>query len=99
MNRNIFFVLLILAIASLACGFSIDLPSTPTAGPDITDQITVTGPIGDEASAATWLDISFGAGKLTLSPGAKDLVNGTATYNILELKPQITEKDGNIKSG
>ena len=97
MNKKIIFALLILAIASMACGFSIDLPRTPTAGPDVTDQITVAVPSGAETSASTRLDISFGAGKLKLSSGAQDLVNGTATYNVPELKPQITEKDGDIR--
>jgi hypothetical protein len=48
-------------------------------------------------STSTLLELSFGAGKLTLSPGAKDLVNGTATYNIPELKPQITTKDSELR--
>jgi hypothetical protein len=101
MNRKIIFVLIVLTIASMACGFSIDLPKTPTPGPDITDEITVADPrrgqSGDETSNAMRLDISFGAGDLKLSSGAKDLVNGTATYNIPELKPQITEEDGSIR--
>ncbi len=101
MNRKIVFTLLALTIASMACGFSIDLPKTPTPGPDITDQITVADPkfalSGTAVPDATRLDISFGAGKLKLSSGAKDLVNGTATYNVPELKPQIITKDGDIK--
>jgi hypothetical protein len=101
MNKKIVFAIVLLTIASMACGFSIDLPKTPTPGPDIIDQITVADPklalSGVEASDATRLDISFGAGKLKLSSGAKDLVNGTATYNIPELKPQVIEKDGNIR--
>jgi hypothetical protein len=32
MNRKIIFALLALSIVSMACGFSIDLPRTPTAG-------------------------------------------------------------------
>jgi hypothetical protein len=101
MNKKIVLALLSLTIASMACGFSIDLPKTPTPGPDITDQITVADPklgqSGIEVSNAARLDISFGAGKLKLSSGAKDLVNGTATYNIPELKPQIIDEDGDIR--
>jgi hypothetical protein len=36
------------------------------------------------------LVLNFGAGKIDVSAGAKDLVNGTATYNIPDLKPVIT---------
>jgi hypothetical protein len=101
MNKKIVFAFLALALASMACGFSVDLPKAPTPGPDITDQITVVDPklalSGVEESNVTRLGISFGAGKLKLSPDAKDLVNGTATYNIPELKPQIIKKDGDIR--
>jgi hypothetical protein len=101
MNKKIVFAIIILTIASMACGFSIDLPKMPTPGPDITDQITVADPkraLSDvKASDVTHLGISFGAGKLKLSSSAKDLVNGTATYNVPELKPQITEIDGDVR--
>jgi hypothetical protein len=33
---------------------------------------------------------------LKLSPGARDLVNGTATYNIPELKPEIKADGGDV---
>jgi len=94
--------LAILTLASLACGFSFDIPSVPTAGPAVTDQISVTVPESDE----TRLKISFGAGELTLSPGAEAvLVEGTATYSIPSLKPDIKIqgstveiKQGDLKS-
>jgi len=47
------------------------------------------------------LTLSFGAGKLNVSPGAQNLVDGTVVYNVKELKPEI-QKDGNsieIKQG
>jgi len=96
--KYLFAFLAILALATMACGFSFDIPSVPTPGPEVTDQITVATPEGDE----TRLKVSFGAGKLTLSPGAEGaLVDGTATYNIPNFKPEVKE-DGNsveIKQG
>ncbi len=94
--------LTVLTLATMACSFSIDLPSVPTPGPEVTDEVTVTTPAGER----TRLKISFGAGELTLSPGATDmLVDGTATYNIPNFKPEIIEngsdievKQGNFKS-
>jgi hypothetical protein len=93
MNAKIISAILVLSLASMACGFSIDLPERAKAGPEIKDSITVTDPKSDE----TRLSISFGAGKLTLSPGARDLVNGTAIYNVENLKPEITQNGSNIE--
>jgi len=89
MNAKIIAAILVLALASLACGFSIDLPARATAGPDIEEDITVADPRSDE----TRLTVLFGAGKLTLSPGADELVEGTAIYNVADLKP-VVEKNG-----
>lgn len=84
----------ILTLATMACGFSVNIPSAPTPGPEVTDEITVAVPDSEESR----LKISFGAGELTLSPGAEDvLVDGTATYNIPNFKPEIVEDGGNIE--
>jgi N-terminal domain of toast_rack, DUF2154 len=92
--KNLFAFLTILALATLACGFTVNIPSAPTPGPEVTDEITVAIPDGNEPR----LKISFGAGELTLSPGAEDfLVDGTATYNIPNFKPEIVESDGTIE--
>ena len=93
MKVKIILAILVLSLASLACGFSIDLPDQPKAGPDIKESITVADPNSDE----TRVSISFGAGQLTVSPGAKDLVDGTIVYNVEDLKPQIIEDGGNIE--
>jgi hypothetical protein len=90
MNVKIISAILVLSLASMACGFSIDLPDRQQVGPDVRESITVADPESDE----TRLSISFGAGKLTLSPGAKNLVDGTVVYNVDDFKPEII-KDGN----
>jgi hypothetical protein len=97
MNVKIISAILVLALASLACGFTIDLPERAKAGDEIKESITVADPKSDE----TRLNISFGAGDLNLSSGAKNLVDGTVLYNVKELKPQVTTKDGEteIKQG
>jgi len=99
MNVKIISAILVLALASLACGFSIDLPQRQKAGPEVKETITVANPDSNE----TRLTLSFGAGKLTLSPGpsGENLVDGTVIYNVKELKPDI-QKNGNsieIKQG
>ena len=81
-----------LAVASMACGFNIDLPKAPTPGPEVTDEITVPTPKTDEVS----LTLSFGAGEMTLAPGANQLVEGTATYNYAAFKPVVNIDGGNV---
>lgn len=93
MNVKIISAILVLSLASMACGFSIDLPDRAKAGPEIKESITVADPKSDE----TRLSISFGAGKLSLSPGAKNLVDGTTIYNVGDLKPQIIQDGNNIE--
>ncbi|HLF73797.1 MAG TPA: toast rack family protein [Anaerolineales bacterium] len=93
MNVKIISAILVLALASLACGFSIDLPERAKAGPEVRESITVADPGADE----TRLTLSFGAGRLTLSPGARNLVDGAAVYNVPDLKPEIKKERGNIE--
>lgn len=91
MSKNILIALLALALASMACGFQTNFPNAKTPGPNVTDEISVAAP-DDDAN----LTLSFGAGELTLAPGAKKLVEGTATYNIPDLKPEIKTDGGDI---
>jgi len=93
MNVKIISVILVLALASMACGFTIDLPERAKAGADVKESITVADPKSDE----TRLTISFGAGNLNLSPSAKDLVDGNVVYNIKELKPEVITNGNSIE--
>lgn len=88
MNARIISAILVLALvplASLACGFDVDLPERVKPGPDAEESLSV--PVS--GSGETRLTISFGAGVLNLSPGAEELVNGTVVYNVPQLKPEI----------
>jgi hypothetical protein len=93
MNIKIISAILVLTLASLACGFSVDLPPRAETGPEIEESITVADPESDE----TRLSLNFGAGELKLSSGAEGLVEGTALYNVENLKPEIIENGGNIE--
>lgn len=93
MNLKIISAILVLALASLACGFDVSLPEQAEPGPEVEESITVAG----SGSGETRLTISFGAGTLDLSPGAKGLVEGTAVYNIPELKPQVIEGENSVE--
>ncbi len=93
MNVKIISAVLALALASMACGFSFDLPEQVKAGAEIKDEITVADPKSDE----TRLSLSFGAGNLNLSTGTKNLVEGTAIYNVKDLKPEVIENGAEIE--
>ena len=93
MNIKIISAILVLALASIACGFSVDLPRRAETGPDVEESITVADPESDE----THLSLNFGAGELKLSAGAEGLVEGTARYNVEQLKPEIVKNGGNIE--
>jgi hypothetical protein len=97
MNRKmIFLAVATLALVSLACSININLPETQTkTGPTVTDKINV--PLLTDSQAIADVTLSFGAGKLNLQPGATDaLINGTATYNVADLKPVVTTDSNNI---
>ena len=93
MKAKFILAFLILALTSMACGSRIDLPKLPTPGPDVTDEITVPTPKTTDVS----LRLTFGAGDLTLAPGAKQLVEGTATYNYAAFKPEVNVDGGNTE--
>ena len=93
MKAKLISAFLILTLASMACGFNIDLPRIPTPGPEVTDEITVPTPDTDEVS----LSLAFGAGEMTLAPGASQLVEGTATYNYSAFKPEVNIDGGNAR--
>ncbi|MBK9924134.1 MAG: hypothetical protein IPP66_02480 [Anaerolineales bacterium] len=94
MNVKIISAILVLALASMACGFTVDLPKKAEPGPEVKESITVPAPKSNEE---TRLNISFGAGSLNLSAGAKNLVDGTAAYNFDELKPEIVNEEGSVE--
>lgn len=93
MNMKIISAILVLALASMACGFSVDLPPRLETGPEVKESIKVADPESDE----TRLSLNFGAGELKLSSGAEGLVEGTALYNVEQLKPEVIENGGDIE--
>ncbi len=91
MYRKLTALIAVFALSTLACG--INVPKPPQPGPDVTEKIQVDYPDTDEIT----LKLKFGAGKLTLNPGAATLTEGTATYNYDQFKPEINVNDGNVE--
>lgn len=89
--HKLFTFIAILALTTLACGITV--PERATPSPEVTEDINVEYPDASEIS----LNIKFGAGDLTLNPGASMLVDGSATYNYSELKPEATTDGGDVE--
>ena len=95
MARRLLPVLFILALATAACGFHVNIPiSSITPGPLVTDHITI--PAAD-TNRPMKLSLAFGAGELKVRPGNAGLVSGTAAYNIPDFKPVITVNGSNVR--
>ena len=94
-QKSVYFAVAVLALVTLACGLTINLPVEQIeAGPAQTKEIYVEEPAGPIANVR----ISFGAGELNISPGAEGaLVVGEATYNVDRLEPEITVKDEDVR--
>ena len=94
-RRPFYLAIVILAMVSLACSVTIDVPMNQvTPGPTQEMQISVPEPDADEAE----ITLDFGAGKLRIAPGADGaLVTGVATYNVDDLKPEIETDGAEIK--
>lgn len=97
-NIPILLAISLLILASLACGFNfnIELPTSKiTPGP--IENYDFNLPLPKNTNQTTRLKLTFAAGDLLISPGAKNaLIQGTATYNVSALKPVINEQDDQI---
>jgi hypothetical protein len=93
MYRKFLPVLLAAALTLSACERTV-VPVTRTPGGTVTDRISVPLPGTD---GTVHLSLAFGAGTLTLSSGAASLVDGTATYNVPDFKPEVTATGSTVK--
>lgn len=101
MNRKkITTVVLCLVFTGLACSININLPeeiNLPNTeiktGPTETEDINILSPDANNID----LDIKFLGGELSIRPGSEDaLVSGTATYNVVDFKPEISTSDNSV---
>ncbi|MBN2548997.1 MAG: hypothetical protein JXB15_07565 [Anaerolineales bacterium] len=95
LRKPIFVFCMTLALVSMACSLTINLPvDQVTAGPTQEQEILVKEP--DAASAD--VSLSFGAGELAIAPGAQAaLISGKAIYNVEDFKPNLSEDGNKIK--
>lgn len=86
-------VVLTLVLSSLACTFTVSTPKIST-GETKTFTVNEGVPAGVETVS---LDIEMGAGKLNITGGAKNLMEGTIHYNVLGWEPKVTRKGERIR--
>src|SRR3990170_8882986 len=89
-RKQLLLILAILALMTMACQFLTTVPSIEyKTGSTVTDEIDI--PLLDDPGATAQVELAFGAGELILRPGSEGyLVNGKATYNVAEFKPNVT---------
>jgi hypothetical protein len=97
LRKPIIAAILVLVLASLACGININLPVQDIkTGPEVTKEISA--PLLDDPQAVANVTLSFGAGNLTVGGGAEDvLVSGTATFNVQDFEPKVTTEGKNVR--
>jgi hypothetical protein len=86
----------LLAVASIACSITINLPTeNVNVGSTQTEEILV--PQIDTTESVD-VSISFGAGELSIEPGAEDaLIMGTAVYNVEDFKPNVSVSGNDVR--
>lgn len=83
-------VLLTVAVVLMACSFTVNVPTVKTG---VTQTFAINEPLGPSSESAT-VRIEMGAGKLEVSGGSSQLVEGEVVYNVDSWKPTIV-RDGN----
>lgn len=88
--------LLVLALASLACGVTVNLPEDAIEiGPLVTEEIYIAAPDSGETAKVR---LRFGSGLMEISPGAEGaLLAGTASYNVEDLRTTVKTSGNQIE--
>jgi hypothetical protein len=86
---------LALLLVLSACGLNFSLPITQPTGPVTVDEIAL--PMPADPDETIDLSLAFGAGRLVLNPGSADLISGTATYNLEDLKPEVSVSGSSVR--
>jgi hypothetical protein len=96
LRKPLFALVLVLALVTMACGVTINLPVTQVkTGPSQTDTISV--PLLQNSTQIANVHLEFGAGDFTLAPGAENsIISGTVTYNVSDFKPNVNIDGNNI---
>lgn len=90
MKTRILFILMVFALASLACTIQVNVPKIET-GTLQTLEISEHAPSGPAS-----LRIEMGAGKLSIGGDSDELASGKIEYNVSTWKPIVTRNGDNL---
>lgn len=86
-------LLIALALPSLACSITVNLPDRVKTGTTQTFEISEDAPAGGET---TKIHLEMGAGELEVGGGATQLIAGSVRYNVADWQPTVSREDGQI---
>lgn len=95
-NHPLLLAVSALALAALACQ-AVNIPAVKI---ETTETVVEKVQIAPPQDSGDPIDVvlAFGAGELNIEPGSREqLIEGTVTYNISDLKPEITESAGRVQ--
>jgi len=89
---RIFLSTLIAALLLAACTFTVSVPTIDTGS---TQTLEIAQPVPSGVSEAD-VAIEMGGGRLNISGGSSDLVEGTVVYNVADWKPALTQTGSGV---
>jgi len=93
-RKQILLAIAAILIVTLACGVDIPITTDIKTGEIVTDEILIPS-LGENTADIT---LEFGAGELNILPGTDGaLIDGRATYNVDDFKPEISTNGNNVK--
>jgi hypothetical protein len=92
MKKKTLLLLLILALTTMACSFTLQVPEVKT-GPETTTKIDEAFP---QTSGTPRLNIKMGAGSLKIGEGSDKFVEGSIITNVSIWKPEVKRSDEEI---
>ena len=87
-----FIPLLVLAIVLLGCSFTVNVPTVDTS---TTSEFDIKQPLPAGSTNAE-VDLEMGGGKLNISGGSSQLVEGSVLYNVPDWKPTLSVNGNNV---
>jgi hypothetical protein len=84
--------LILLVIVLLGCSLTVNVPTVNT---DDTETYEISQPVPDNIQGAE-IDIEMGGGRLNISSGSSQMVEGTVVYNVLDWKPNLSVTNNEV---
>jgi len=88
MKRSLIAPIIVMILVSLACSLNVNLPEMEVG--DIL-VLNLDQPLTNNSDVVS-IDLSMGAGTLSLSGGAPGLINGSIEYNVADWEPAISQR-------